>query len=62
MWRGEKLIIWVLLFILTFHLYLTQAPNATCARATPSLEEKKKETKREEKKKIDSEKTKIEIV
>jgi len=36
---------------LTFYLYLTEAPKATCARATPSLEKKKKETKREEKKK-----------
>jgi len=36
---------------LTFELYLTQAPKATCARATPSLEKKKKERKREEEEK-----------
>ncbi|GFG28585.1 hypothetical protein Cfor_10713, partial [Coptotermes formosanus] len=34
----------------TFDLYLTQAPKATCTRATPSLEKKEKEKERREEK------------
>jgi len=43
-------------FYLDLYLYLTQAPNATCAHATPSLEEKNKQREKR-RRKVDTEKT-----